>query len=712
MQIIQTIRDKGAAVVITVIALSLIGFLLMDAKSGSNKLFGNGASTDLGSVNGSKISQEEFTKKVQILEAQEEQQSGQKPSGTRAAQIREQVWNQIVAEKVFYAEADKLGIDFTSKELSAILSSNTPDNPLMQDKSMIDPATGMIDQAKIKEALSTIKKAKGEQKEQIENQIVEPQKLTSISQKYFGMLNASAYYPTWMEEKDTKENKKFAAISYVAIPYNTISDSTIKVTDAEVEKYVAAHKDLFKQEAGRKISYVAFSQLPNGADSIKAKELVERVKANFQADNNPANFLARNSSAIPYDSTYKPKARIQSTQLDSILKVPQGTVYGPYVDGGSYVLAKVLGSKTTADSAKARHILIATTDPQSGNPIMSDSSAKKLADSIYSAIKAGADFAALAKQYSTDPGSKDKGGVYESFPYGQMVPEFNDFSFNNPAGTKGVVKTQFGYHVMEAMGTKGSSPKYKIAFMAKEIIASEGTINGSNLEATKAAAEKDAAKLDAYIKTKGINKITVPNLIKENDFSIGQLQDARGLVRWAFEAKKGQISDPFSIGDQFIVATLDKVYAEGTQDVATARPMAENAIKDEKKGAEITKKLGANPTLESAAAAYQKQVLMAGADSTITFNTQVINGIGNEPKLVGAAFNAANQTKVSAPIVGKTGVYVIKVNSISDKTADTPEAAAALRTERVNALRNQSAGNWFEGLKKQATIKDSRSKIY
>jgi peptidyl-prolyl cis-trans isomerase D len=712
MQIIQNIREKGAAIMVALLALTLIGFILMDAQSGGNKLF-SGISKDIGSVNGTDVSYDYFTKKVSLAELQQEQQYGQKPTGPQAAEIRNSVWNQIVAENIFYNEADKLGINFTAKELSNILSSNAPDNPLMQDKNMIDPATGALDQAKVKEALNTIKKAKGDQREQIENQLLEPQKIASISQKYMALLNASAYYPTWMQERDTKESKKMATISYVAVPYNVISDSTIKVTDAEVDKYVAAHKDLFKQEAGRKISYVTFSQLPNAADSAAKLQEVAALKEQFQADNNPKNFVARNASAISFDSGFRKKSSLPTTMLDSITKLPQGTVYGPYVDGGKYVLAKILASKVTPDSAKARHILIGTIDPQSGATLMSDSVAKVKADSILSAIRSGANFALLAAQFSTDQGSKEKGGLYESFPYGQMVTEFNDFCFTKPTGTTSVVKTQFGYHVIEAMGTKGSSPVYKAAFMAKDIIVSDATMSNAQNEANKAYAEKTAAKLDAYLKAKGLNKISFPQTIKENDFSVGQLLDARGLVKWAFEAKQGDVSEPFSIGDNFVVATVDKIYSEGTQDAATARPMAENAIKNEKRAAEITKKLGATPTLESAAAAYNQQVQTAGADSSLTFNTQLIMGIGYEPKVIGAAFNPANQTKVTAPIVGKSGVYVIKVNSISDKAADTPAAAEALKKERITALRSQAVGNWFEGgLKKSAKINDKRSTYY
>lgn len=709
MQIIQSIRDKGAAIVIVVISLSLIGFILMDAKQGGNNL--NAGSGSIGKVNGSAIEQTEFTKKVNMQEAQEEQQSGQKPTASRSAQIREQVWNQIVAEKVFYAEAAKLGIEFTGKELDNILKSDNPSNPLMQDRSMVDPATGKLDMAKVGQAITNIKKMKGEQWDMVNSQIIEPQKLTSVSTKYFALLNASAYYPSWMEEKDAKEAKSFASISYVQIPYQTISDSTIKVTDAEVETYVKKHKALFKQEAGRMISYVGFSQLPSAADSARTRAAVEALKNDLANATNVKTFLARNASAVEFDTNYLPKSRIQSSFTDSIVKMPVGSVYGPYVDNKNYVIAKMLGSRTLPDSANARHILISTVNAQTGQPVLEDSIAKKRADSIYNAINAGANFAMLAMQYSSD-GSKDKGGDLGTFGYGQMVPEFNQFCFEKPVGSRGVVRTQFGYHVIELKSQKGSSPAYKIGFLAKEIFSSEETINKASNEAIKLSAIKDPKQLQEYLDKNGLQKVTVPTVIKENDAQIGQMQDARQLVRWIFEAKKGDVSDPMPVGDQFVVAIVDKVLEEGTQDVETARPMAENAIREEKKGEQIIKNLGANPTLESAAAKYAVQVLPAGADSSITFKSQIINAIGNEPKLIGAIFNKANLNKVAAPVPGKSGVYVFQVNSIADKAVDPNEDKAQMRVQQTAALRNAAVSNWFEGLRKKATIKDNRSKFF
>lgn len=710
MQIIQGIRDKGAAIVIAVIALSLIGFILMDAKQGSNKMFGSN-STVIGKVDGSSIDQAEFNKKVRQAEAQEEQRTNQKVSQARSAEIRQQVWEQIVNEKVFYAEADKLGINFTSKELSAILASEDRDNPLMQDPQMLDSATGKMDPAKLKQALANIRKAKGEQRDMIDAQIVDPQKLTSISTKYFALLTASAYYPSWMEESDARDRKQFATISYVAIPYAEISDSTIKVSDAEIESYVNKHKDLFKQEAGRRISYVSFSQLPSAEDSARARDAVASLRESFAAETNVKTFLARNTSSIPYDSNYQTKSSLQNPFIDSIIKTPAGSVYGPYVDKGSFVLARVLGTKTTPDSVNAKHILIATVNAQTGQPILEDSIAKKRADSILAAINSGSNFGMLALQFSSD-GSKTKGGDLGTFGYGAMVPEFNDFCFGKPVGSRGVVKTQFGYHIIEILSQKGSSQAYRIAFMGKEIMASEATINKASLDATKLSAEKDIKKLDAYLQKNNLSKVSEASLIKENDSRVGAMQDARQLVRWVFEASQGDVSEPFSIGDQFVVAILDKIEKEGVQDIQTARPMAERSVREEKKAAEIIKKIGANPTLESAAAAYNKQVMSAGADSSITFTATLIPNIGPEAKLIGACFNKENQNKVSSPIIGKTGVYLVKVNSIAEKAPESPEKAIETRTQTLGNLRNQSGASWFDDIKKRASIKDNRSKFY
>ena len=134
------------------------------------------------------------------------------------------------------------------------------------------------------------------------------------------MVNASAYYPGWMRDKEAADKKNFANISYVAIPYGVISDSSIKVTDDEINKYVQAHKDQFKQEAGRMISFVSFSQKPDGADSSRVRTAVESLKSAFAGETNDMAFLSRNTSTIPFDSTYQPKSKFNNAVIDSIIR--------------------------------------------------------------------------------------------------------------------------------------------------------------------------------------------------------------------------------------------------------------------------------------------------------------------------------------------------------------------------------------------------------
>ena len=714
MQIIQSIRDKGAAITITVIALALIAFILMDAKSGSNNMNSGSSSSSMGKVNGRSIDKDDFNKRVNVTTAQQEQQNQRKLNNAEIDQVRTQVWNQMVDEKVIYNEADKLGIKFTEKEFSALITSNDPSNPVLNE--VLDPNTKQIDQAKVREVINAIKKPKPEVKDMIDVQILDAQRSYNTSIKYYGMISASSYYPTWMEQKDNKESKAFSSISYVAVPYTTISDSTIKVTDEDVQKYIDQHKELFKQDAGRILSYVSFSQLPSVADSIATRNQIMGLKNEFAAETNVKAFISRNSANIPYDSTYKPKAQLKTSFADSIVNTPSNAVYGPFVEGNSYILSRVLGTKMLPDSAGARHILIATVDAQSGQPIMDDSTAKKKADSIYLAIKGGANFALMAAQFSTDQGSKDKGGEYNSIYPGQMVGGFNDYVFNQPVGSMGVIKTEFGYHVIEVTKQKGMSPAYKIAFVAKEIIPSEATISAANMQAIKASAEKEAKQLDAYLQKNGLQKVKVPALVKESDSRVGNLQDARGLVNWAFKADKGDVSEPFSIGNEFVVAVVERIYKKGIADVETARAggLVENSIREEKKAEQIIKKMGANPTLESVAASMGVQVMTAGADSSLTFNNNIVKEFGSaaEPKLVGASFNKEFQAKVSAPIKGKTGVFIIKVNSIGEKPADAPEAGAAIRLQRIANMRQQEASKWYSELIEKADIKDNRSKFF
>jgi peptidyl-prolyl cis-trans isomerase D len=711
MQIIQSIKDRGGVIMAILIAIALISFILMDSKSGS----GNGSFTkpSIGKINGNSVESTEFETRVKAEETKQAQQNGKTPTGVELMRLRDQLWNQIVAENIFYPEAEKLGITLTPQEFTAILKSNDPSNPFKQERGygMLD-ANGNIDEAKVTEAIKTIKGKKSAERLDIDSRIIDPLRLTTTATKYSGLINAAAYYPTWMEEKDLAEGKNFATISYVAVPFSEISDSAVIVKDDDITSYVSKRKDMFKQEAGRTVSFVSFSQLPTLADSALAKKQVEDLKESFITDSTSAKiFLAKNGSSIDFKDEYVPLSRMAYTKKDTITKQAVNAVFGPFVEGDNYAYSKILGTKQMPDSVKARHILIALNDRETGKEIRVDSVGKKLADSIFAAVNLGANFAALAAQYSADP-NKDKGGDLGTFGYGGSYPgEFNEFCFSGTAGQKKVVKSQVGYQIIEIVKQDNFKTAYKIAVLAKPIIASQETFNAASQAATKAAATGDAKAFIEYAKKNGLKLVESPATIKENDFTVGSMQDARTLVRWMFDAKVGDVSNPLSIGDDQVVAVVNKIYAEGTQDATTARPMAEAAVRNQKKGEMIAAKLATATTLEAAATAYNKQVAQAGADSSITMNGSIIQGLGQEPKIIGAAFNKEYLTKASTPIVGTSAVYVIKVNAIQPTVEQTQEKKAAQKITRIQAIR-QKAGNWFEALRKQANITDNRSKFF
>ena len=705
MQIIQNIRDKGSAIVIGVIALSLIGFIMMDSRTANSR---SGSSSSIGKINGEAIDSKTLLDKVKQLE----DQRGGRVSGAEVYQLRQNAWDQIVTEKVLNSEFEKMGLVFSPKELSSILFSE--DAPQTLKQAFTDKTTGQYDIEKAKQWWIQAKKAKGDQRDAIESQIVEPLMLQTLATKYSSLLAASAYYPTWMQEKENVDNKSFANISYVAVPYNAISDSTVKISDQELLDYMGQHKNIYKQDGGRIISYVSFSANPSNADTLKAVENLNNLKTTFIADTNAKAFVARNMSAIKFDDSYVAKSKLTMSQKDTIAALSNGVVFGPYLDGNNIVLAKMIGSRQLPDSAKCRHILIATRNAQTGEQILSDSVAKKRIDSIEAAIKGGEDFNKMVLQYSDDAGSKDKKGEYDfpSFPFNGIAREFAETIFYGNTGDKKVVKTDFGYHYIEVLSQKDFQTAYKIAYVAKEILPSDETINGASTQATKLSGEaRDAKALEAYVAKNGLKKIDMPTLIKENDNQLGALLDARQLIKWAFEAKQGDVSEAFNIQDQFIVAVVDKIQPEGLPDAKTARPMVELTVRNLKKAENITKKLSTAATLEAAAASYSVPVGSAGADSTLIFGAQIINGVGQEPKIIGAAFNKAYQTKMSEPIVGTNGVYLIKVKSVGNKTTDIPEVLAATAKEKTASM-VQTTYSFFESLKKLADIKDNRSKIF
>ncbi|MEO6135340.1 MAG: peptidylprolyl isomerase [Ginsengibacter sp.] len=711
MSIIQTIREKGAVIVIAAIAISLIGFILMDSTKSKGSAFGSGNSTTLGSVNGENIEMQAFNKKVDEME----QQYPNGGSGQRN-QIMQSVWDQMVAEKIVEDQFQKLGITFTANEMSSIMFSN--DAPPQLKQAFTSKETGQYDIEQAKQWWAQTKKSKNEeQRNAITSQVIDPMRLNNLYTKYTSMIAASVYEPKWLSKKEEEGRNQFATISYVAIPYTAVSDSAVKVTDSDIENYLEKNKSQFEQEAGRMVSYVSFSAAANSQDSARIKNALEELKPEFVADSNAKFFLGKNSSSIPFFDGYTSKSKLQVPFKDSIIDLQNGQVFGPYEDVKNYVIAKKISTKLLPDSIECRHILLGTVDMQTQQPTIPDSVAKRITDSIATAIAGGADFNLLEQKYSTDKAAQQSKGVMTfdltTIQGEGFAKEFGEFLLNEKGETKKVVKTQFGYHYIEILNKKNIQPAYKVAYLGREIAPSDETINAANAAAIKlTGAASDEKAFNDYLQKNGLRKVEVPGVVKENDFQLGGLQDARQIVKWAFNAKDGDVSEPFPIKDDFIVAIMERKVKKGVPDVATARPMVETTIRNKKKAEIISQKIKGATTLEAVAQPYNREVLTTGTDSTLTFEAQIINGIGNEPKVAGAAFNKEYQTKISAPIEGSTGVFVIKVNAVSAKAPMPAQMLEMQKAAQLSGKVQSALGQSFNSLKKMAKVKDDRSKVF
>jgi peptidyl-prolyl cis-trans isomerase D len=696
MSVIQSIRDKGTWIIFVIICIALIAFILQDGAGRRGSVFSN--SSVITKVNGVAIERGEFEEKLKM---QENMYRGQ---GANREQLIGSVWNQEVETAVLNQEFKKLGLVVSDKELNDILFGQN--SPLRQE--FTDPKTGEFKVDDAKRAFAQIKKSKNaEQIKMIKSGYIEPTIQNSLRNKYQNMLIQSVYIPKWMVDKQMADNNAIASISYIYHPYMAVTDSLTKVSDDDINKYVNKHANEFeKTDETRAIGYISFSASPSKGDSTATFDQVNNLRADFAAAPDAAAFIGKVGSDLPFYNSYFGASRIQMTFKDSLTRLPVGGLYGPYIDGNSYVIAKMVGIKNWPDSVTVRHILIATSNPQNGQQIRLDSTGKNLADSIASAIKSGADFATLASKYSDDPGSKDKGGVYDYFPQGQMVIPFNDFVFDNSVGSKSVVKTDYGYHYVEILGQKKSAPAYKLAYLAKPIISSNETIN----EASTAAAQFVAVAKNLKSFNDNALKVSKPILtaseIKENDFTIGTLASTRSLVKWVYEKNTGDVSDPTEVGDQYIVAVITAVNKPGLMSANEARPLVEGIIRNEKKAKIIidTKLKGAS--LEEMAKLTSTPIMRA---DSLAFAASFIAGIGNEPKVVGAAFNKALQGKLSAPIAGNTGVFAIKGESIAAKQSD-----ALAETIKQGLIQTRKMGTYrsIEALRKSATIKDLRASFY
>ncbi len=723
MSVIQKIRDKYARIAVILISVALIGFILIDYVSGRSRgLFGGGISNTIGKVNGTSINAEEFRQKVKQQEDYEQQNPSQ--FGKRdLGQIVDAVWSQEVSQTLLNSVVDKLGMEIGAKELNDIMFGTNPPDDIKRLGT--DPQTGIYNSAQAIQQINAIKKRGTADDKARLNEYINQLEIQRLLEKYNSLLANSTNFPKWYLEKQNTDNSLLAKISLVRVPYtdSMFVDSTIKISDAEIADYVQKHKDEFKQKESRGIEYVSFSATASAADTAAIKSQINSLKPAFDtiSSGDIQTFLAANGTAIPFFDGYVGKSQMQQQFKDSITGLSKNAVYGPYLDGSNFVLAKMIDIKTLPDSVKCRHILIGTTNPQTGQTIMDDSTAHKRADSIAQAIRNGANFDTLETKFSTDLAAhRDKGVMTFSSVDIQgenFAKEFGQFIlFDGRPGDKKVVKTSFGWHYIEILGFIKPEPHFKVAYMAKAIVPSTETDNNANNAATQFAGNsRDLKSFEANyekdLRPKGINKLYANN-IDPNAYSIDGISGTdRQFIKNIYSADLGDVLQPERIGDQYVVAVVTEINKEGTQSPAKARLRVEPILRNRKKAEIFKQKLGTITTLEAAATTMNKTI--ETIDSLRMEPDQKVSISGHDPKVIGAAFNPANKGKmVPQPIAGVYGLYVERVDSVTATAVENADISMRQKMLYQSTMQAAKYSDPLGALRNAASIKDYRSKFY
>ncbi|SFR52411.1 MULTISPECIES: peptidylprolyl isomerase [Maribacter] len=705
MAVLENIR-KRTTVLILIIGLALFAFVISGVFTSSN-FGGEKVGSSVAEINGEDISIDEFRQEVEVA-------SNRVGPTTSSMQVVNQVWENKVRQTILGEQFEDLGIGIEQDQIVDFLrTTGYAQNPQFQNQN------GQFDPNIFKQTVADWKVNNPAQYSawlQTENEIVQLAK----EQTYFNMVKAGVGATLKEGELDYKLANEKMDIKYVRVPYTSIPDSTINVTKSEIADYVSKHKEEYKQDPARDLQYVYFQEKPSEADQNAIKEeitklLDDTVEYNSQTDRNDTIKGFRNTKDVTafldrysdtkFDTIYKAKKNLPSSVADTLMSLNIGQIYGPYKDGNSYKISKMIARKPNG-SVKASHILLAYTGATRANPAVTrtkEEAEAKAKELLREAKKSGVVFAELARDNSDGP-SAPNGGDLGYFQKGVMVPKFNDFAFNNNEGSIGLVETDFGFHVIKI---DDKEDVVQIATISREIVASEETINTLFTNATKFEMETtdDESAFSALAK-KEEYVVRPVNKIKALDENLPGLSNQRNIVQWAFNAdtEVGDIKR-FNINNGYAVVQLTGSYAKGVMSAEDASVLVLPIIRKERKAAKI---IADNKGKDMSAIASDNGVSISNA-SALTVKSPTIPGAGSEPVVVGTAYGmAAGST--SGLIQGNTGVFKIEIvkKTEAPKLDNYSVYANALKTGAASRVNTAV----YNALKDGSEIEDKRATFY
>lgn len=706
MAILQTLREKAGPLVAGVIGVSLLLFVVSD-------FFGNNTSQrrkaskyyELAIIDGEAVSYQEYEARVQDLVEIYKMSGTSEVNEEMLTSLREQVWQQMLSEKLMDKTYKKTGLGVSPDEVEMLVFGDNP-HPIVRQL-FTDPNTGMFNGSFLVNFLKATETDEATKSYWLffEDQIINDR----LNTKLVNLMSKGLYVTGKQAEYEASLLTNTVSFSYMARNYAAVPDSAVTVTQEEIKKYYDGHKDNYKRTAQRDMEYMVFDIAPSESDLKESEEWAKREAENFAAATDLVQYINLTADTR-HTGVYSTLPALPESLRELALSGDKNAVAGPWFEDGAYKLARIVDIAERPDSVRAAHILL------SPNAARTMVQAKQEADSLISLIRAGIDFNILAMANSDDQGSAQIGGDLGWFSEGMMIMPFNNACFSGNKGDLVTVETTYGLHIIKIIDQSRRVKKYDIGIVDRQVIPGNATTQRIYAEASQFAGTNNTyEKFNKAVAEGSLNKKLAMNVTPDQKELPG-LEQARGLVMALFQnSKEGAIvldnssQAVFELPDMYVVAYCTRVQEEGTAPVEDVSSDIRFILAKNKKAevisAEMKKLAGEGKTIYDIASHFNTTV----QDATgINFRSFSVPGAGIEPGLISAA-SASEAGELSKPVEGNNGVYMFVVNSADPVAAED----MAMVRERLNSnYQIRASYEAYQAIRDKKEVEDLRYKFY